>query len=38
MKMPCGCSKGYVVGMLMFLCLSLGWIKLFDRLHGGIKN
>jgi hypothetical protein len=36
MKLPCGCSKGIVRGSTLVLLLRLGWIGLFDRLHGGI--
>ncbi len=37
MKLPCGCQKGPIRGTALILLLNLGWIGLFDKLHGGVS-
>jgi hypothetical protein len=37
MRIPCGCKKGVIRGSFLVLLLNLGWISLFDKLHGSVE-
>jgi hypothetical protein len=37
MKLPCGCEKSKVRGTVLVALLRLGWVGLFDSLHGSVE-
>ncbi len=38
MTLPCGCRTGWTRWLGMVICLELGWVRKFDRLHEEMKR